>query len=108
MSKADNYSGPDLREDGIYIASGLNGMDGEFVAYNTVHELAHFVGPERGHADAIQDLSYRHKQGFYGLKTNEALRTADSYAMFAVAAGGKALTEQSTMFFPPMVIHAGD
>jgi hypothetical protein len=104
MSKDDNYQGPNLREDAIYIATGLDGMDAEFVPYNTIHELAHFVGPELGNADAIQDLSYRHKQGFYGLSTNEALRTADSYAMFAVAAGGKALTEHTSIFMPPMII----
>jgi peptidoglycan hydrolase-like protein with peptidoglycan-binding domain len=104
MSKADNYQGPNLREDAIYICTGLDGMDADFVPYNTIHEMAHFVGPELGQADTIGDLSYRHKQGFYSLPTKEALRTADSYAMLAVAAGGKALTENSFIYMPPMII----
>jgi hypothetical protein len=106
MSQEDNYSGPNLPENAIYICTGLEGMAAPFVAYNTVHELAHFVGPEIGHDDAIQDLSYRHKNGFYSQAAKDALRTADSYAMFAVAASGKALTEDSTIFMPPMVIRA--
>jgi hypothetical protein len=108
MSKEDNYTGPNLPEDAIYICTGLEGKEGDFVAYNTIHEMAHFVGPELGHPDAIHDLSYRHRNGFYSLSTQDALRTADSYAMFAVAANGKALTEKgttkTTIFMPPEVI----
>jgi hypothetical protein len=107
MSKEDNYAGPNLPEDAIYICTGLEGKEGDFVAYNTIHEMAHFVGPELHDPDAILDLSYRHKNGFYSLSTQDALRTADSYAMFAVAANGKALTEDKTIFMPPMVIRGG-
>jgi hypothetical protein len=104
MSAEDNYTGPNLPENAIYICTGLEGMPADFVAYNTVHELAHFVGPETDQADAIKDHSYRHKNGFYNLTTKDALRTADSYAMFAVAAGGNALTEDKSIFMPPMII----
>jgi hypothetical protein len=104
MSKEDNYQGPNLPEDAIYICTGLEGKEGDFVAYNTIHEMAHFVGPELGHPDAIHDHSYRHKNDFYSLDAHVALRTADSYAMFAVAANGKALTEDRTIFMPPEVI----
>ena len=105
MSEPDNYSGPNLRENAIYICTGLDGMAGEFVAYNTVHEMAHWVGPEKGSSNAIKDHSYRHKGDFYNLPAETALKTADSYAMFAVAAKDKVLIEDDSWFMPPMVIH---
>jgi|GEM_PF-1473662 len=105
MSEPDNYSGPNLAENAIYICTGLDGMAGEFVAYNTVHEMAHWVGPEKGSANAIKDYSYRHKSDFYNLPAETALKTADSYAMFAVAAKDRVLVEDDSWFMPPMVIH---
>jgi len=104
MSKDDNYEGPNLREDSIYICSGLEGRNGDFTAYNTVHELAHWVGPEINHPDSIHDFSYRHKADFYSLPASTALRTADSYAMFAVAASDRGLAEDAMIFMPPMII----
>lgn len=107
MSKDDNYAGPNLREDSIYICSGLDGAGGDFTAYNTVHELAHWVGPEKGQPDAIKDFSYRHRGDFYTLPPSTALCTADSYAMFSVAASDRGLAEDAVIFMPPMVIRVG-
>jgi peptidoglycan hydrolase-like protein with peptidoglycan-binding domain len=106
MSQDDNYEGPNLREDSIYICTGLDGNNGDFTAYNTVHELAHWVGPEKGNPNSIRDFSYRHKADFYSLQPDTALRTADSYAMFSVAASERGLAEDAMIFMPPMVIHA--
>jgi hypothetical protein len=105
MSRDDNYDGPNLREDSIYICRGLDGHDGDFTAYNTVHELAHWVGPEIHKPDTIEDFSYRHQNGFYSLPPETALRTADSYAMFAVAASDRGLAEDAFLYMPPMVIY---
>jgi hypothetical protein len=105
MSNDDNYEGPNLREDSIYICRGLDGHDGDFTAYNTVHELAHWVGPEINKTGTIEDFSYRHRNGFYSLPPATALRTADSYAMFAVAASDRGLAEDAFLYMPPMVIY---
>jgi hypothetical protein len=107
MSGDDNYEGPNQREDSIYICTGLEGKAGDFTAYNTVHELAHWVGPEIGQPDTILDFSYRHKADFYQLPAPTALRTADSYAMFSVAASQRGLAEDAVIFLPPMVIRGG-
>jgi hypothetical protein len=105
MSGDDNYAGPSLPEDAIYICTGLEGKAGDFTAYNTVHELAHWVGPELGQPNIITDHSYRHKPDFYNLPPQTALTCADSYAMFAVAASGRGLVEDATIFMPPQIIH---
>ncbi|AUB84473.1 hypothetical protein THSYN_28420 [Candidatus Thiodictyon syntrophicum] len=47
MSKEDNYQGPNLREDTIFIATNnFGGRSQEMYATTLVHELAHFVGPD--------------------------------------------------------------
>jgi hypothetical protein len=104
MSKADNYQGPNLRQGTIYICAGLDGQPGEITAYTTVHELAHWVGPEINRPDTIMDFSYRFKPDFYTLPAEIALRTADSYAMFAVAASDRALVEKDDIYLPPMIV----
>jgi hypothetical protein len=104
MSGDDNYAGPNLPENKIYICTGLEGSGVTFTAYNSVHELAHWVGPEKGHPDAVKDFSYRHKADFYNLPPETALRTADSYAMYSVAASERGLAEDATIFLPPMII----
>ncbi len=104
MSGDDNYEGPNLPENKIYICTGLEGSGFHFTAYNTVHELAHWVGPEKGQPNTVVDLSYRHKADFYNLPPETAMRTADSYAMYAVAASERGLVEDATIFLPPIVI----
>lgn len=104
MSGDDNYEGPNLPENKIYICTGLEGSGFHFTAYNTVHELAHWVGPEKGQPGTVVDLSYRHKADFYNLPPETALRTADSYAMYAVAASERGLVEEETIFLPPTII----
>lgn len=104
MSGDDNYEGPNLPEDAIYICTGLEGSGFHFTAYNTVHELAHWVGPEKGQADRVTDHSYRHKGDFYNLAPATAMTTADSYAMYSVAASERGLAEDAVIFMPPMII----
>ena len=87
----------------IYIEAILDRQDGGFTAFNTVHEMAHWVGPADGHR-SILDFSYRHKHGFYELPPQTALRTADCYAMFAMAASQPGLAEDNTRYMAPMVI----
>ena len=105
MSGDDNYSGPNLPENKIYICTGLEDSGLVFTAYNTVHEMTHWVGPEKGQPNTVLDFSYRHKADFYNLAPETAMRTADSYAMYAVAASERGLEEGSTIFLPPIIIH---
>lgn len=109
MSKDDNYSGANLREDAIYICTGLNEMtDSSFVAYNSIHELAHFVGPEKGRPGAVIDHTYRHRPDFWSLDPQKALENADTYAMFTMDSAGTGLTEGQSIYMPTMIIRAGN
>lgn len=109
MSKDDNYSGANLREDAIYICTGLNDMsDPGFVAYNSIHELAHFVGPEKGQAGPVIDHTYRHRSDFWSLAPDKALQNADTYAVFAMDAAGTGLSEGQSIYMPTMIIRAGN
>ena len=87
----------------IYIGAILDRQDSGFTAYNTVHEMAHWVGPAVGE-HTILDFSYRHQQDFYKLPPKKAVRTADSYAMFAMATSQPGLAEDNTRHMAPMVI----
>lgn len=87
----------------IYVLSALDRQDGGFTAFNTVHELAHWVGPA-GDPHSIRDFSYRHSQGFYSLPPQTAVRTADCYSMFAMAACQPGLAENNTRYMAPMII----
>jgi len=108
MSKDDNYAGANLREDAIYICTGLNDMtNASFVAYNSIHELAHFVGPEKGKPGAVIDHTYRHRTDFWSLAPAKALENADTYAMFVMDSAGAGLTEGQSIFMPTMIIRAG-
>ncbi|WP_157817381.1 peptidoglycan-binding protein [Candidatus Thiodictyon syntrophicum] len=88
-SQADGYEGGDFREDTIFIATNMvtNWLDIN-IATLVIHELAHFVGPELGRAGEIgADIAYSNTANFKTLTHWQAMRNADSYAIFANHAG---------------------
>jgi hypothetical protein len=84
MSKEDNYTGPNLRQDAIYVCTAvIKKWKDETLTETLVHELAHFCGPEVDRIDRIGDWSYRHRPDFFRLNAFTAVRTADCYSEFA-------------------------
>ena len=90
LSKEDHYSGPNLREDTIFICTGnsLNqeNFDVELIAVTLIHELAHFCGPEKKSAEKGADRIVDHDppgDDVTKLSTAQALHNAESYAQFA-------------------------
>jgi hypothetical protein len=96
MSKQDNYSGPNLREDTVFFpVSHYRTKTQEYINTVIIHELAHFVGPPKNSALRIADPSDRSKPNFLKLDSFTAKRTADVYAYFAAEA---ALGREPVMF----------
>jgi peptidoglycan hydrolase-like protein with peptidoglycan-binding domain len=85
LSKEDNYSGPNLREDTIFFCTGnlLNAdtFGVELLAVTLIHELAHFCGPEKGAAEI--DDHEPPGDDVTKLSAAQALHNAESYAQFA-------------------------
>lgn len=84
MSKQDNYTGANLREDTIFfpVSHYANKTD-EYVTAVVIHELAHFVGPGVNSNLRIGDHSDANQKNFLKLDSFTAKRTADIYAHFA-------------------------
>jgi peptidoglycan hydrolase-like protein with peptidoglycan-binding domain len=83
MSRQDNYTGANLREDTIFFPVSHYKQSGQdYINLVIVHELAHFVGPGVNSGARIADHSNVHRPDFSKLTSHLAKRTADSYACF--------------------------
>jgi hypothetical protein len=92
-SKDDHYAGPNLREDGIYVATKWwaqrlkSGGTWDDMIKVIVHEAVHFVGPEKGNPNLITDHGYIWETTkFEHLNNYLAMRNAESYAVYCAAA----------------------
>ncbi|MGE0759049.1 MAG: peptidoglycan-binding protein [Pirellulaceae bacterium] len=84
MSRDDNYAGPNLRQDTIFISTHtLERYNTETYTGVLLHELAHFCGPEVNSANRIGDHGQLGDAGFFKLSPFQAVRNADTYSSFA-------------------------
>jgi hypothetical protein len=92
LSKEDNYSGPNLREDTIFFCTAALGQLPEaqkldFFTETLLHELAHWVGPEVTSPRRITDFAGSVDDGrLFKLSPARALRNAETYGQFAAEA----------------------
>lgn len=74
----------------IWLCPRLQSVDRESFTCILIHELAHFVGPQVGTGQDINDHAYHHKgNGLAKLLPWQRLHNADSFAQFAFDAAGR-------------------